>query len=210
MNANTNNNGRELSWDSLIEKESEFTLLDEGDYPFRVESFTRGRHGGSAKLPACPKAILKIAVLDPNTQKTLTTIEHNLFLHSSVEGLLSSFFIAVGLKKHGEPTKMNFEGAVGRTGMCHVYVDKWKGTDGKDKQSNKIKYFLDRKDDPTQPAQAAYQQPVPQTYSQPVQGAPQYAQGTGQSTPQYVQPNMPNTPTQTGVPQGWGNLPFVE
>lgn len=184
MNANTNNNGRELSWDSLIEKESEFTLLNEGDYPFRVESFTRGRHGGSAKLPACPKAILKIAVLDPNTQKTLTTIEHNLFLHSSVEGLLSSFFIAVGLKKHGEPTKMNFEGAVGRTGMCHVYIDKWKGTDGKDKQSNKIKYFLDRKDEPTQPAQAAYQQPV--------QGAPQYAQ----SAPQI------NT-----APQGWTAQP---
>ena len=195
---NTNNNGRELSWDSLIEKESEFTLLDEGDYPFRVESFTRGRHGGSAKLPACPKAILKIAILDPSTQKTLTTLEHNLHLHSTVEGLLSSFFIAVGLKKHGEPTKINFEGAVGRTGMCHVYVDKWKGTDGKDKQNNKIKYFLDRKEDakPVQPY-------MPQA---PAQNMPQYAQ----NAPQYVQPNMPNTPTQTGVPQGWGNLPFVE
>ena len=91
----TNNIGRELSWDSLIEKESEFTLLEEGDYSFRVESFTRGRHSGSAKLPACPKAILKISILDPATQSVLTTLEHQLFLYSTVEGLLSSFFIAV-------------------------------------------------------------------------------------------------------------------
>lgn len=144
----TNNIGRELSWDSLIEKESEFTLLEEGDYSFRVESFTRGRHSGSAKLPACPKAILKISILDPATQSVLTTLEHQLFLYSTVEGLLSSFFIAVGLKKHGEPTIIDFEGSVGKIGKCHVYIDTWKSSkDGSEKKSNKIKYFIDRKEE---------------------------------------------------------------
>ena len=43
---------RELDWNDEIEKDSDFTLLPEGDYDFTVESFERGRHPGSDKLPA--------------------------------------------------------------------------------------------------------------------------------------------------------------
>ena len=39
-----NNIERELDWDSEINKESEFTLLPEGDYNFTVVSFERARH----------------------------------------------------------------------------------------------------------------------------------------------------------------------
>ena len=131
---------RELGWDDQIEKESDFTILPEGEYYFTVKSFTRGRHAGSEKLPPCNKAILKIEVTNG---KDSTTIEHNLFLHTKCEGMLSQFFISIGLKKHGEPLVMNWNAVAGKKGRCKVYVDTWKGNNGQDMQSNKIKSFLD-------------------------------------------------------------------
>lgn len=136
----TNETERELGWDDNIQKESEFTLLPEGDYDFTVKSFTRGRHQGSDKLPACNKAIVKIEVADGTDT---TTIEHNFFLHTKCEGILSSFFIAIGQKKHGEPLKMNWNSAVGARGKCKVYIDKWTSNNGNEMQSNKIRKFLE-------------------------------------------------------------------
>jgi len=46
---------RELGWEDIISKDAdeyEYALLPEGDYNFTVESFERGRHPGSEKLPA--------------------------------------------------------------------------------------------------------------------------------------------------------------
>ncbi len=131
---------RELGWDSEIEKESDFVILPEGDYNFTVKSFTRGRHAGSAKLPACNKAILSIELSNGTDN---ATIEHNLFLHSKCEGILSAFFIAIGQKKHGEPLKMDWTKVTGATGKCKVYIDNWTSTNGNQMQSNKIKRFLE-------------------------------------------------------------------
>ena len=140
---------RELGWDDSIEKESDYVLLSEGEYDFTVKSLTRGRHTGSEKLPPCHKAILKLEV----TNGTDTaTIEHNLFLHTKVEGLLSQFFVSIGLKKHGEPLKMNWNDVPGTKGRCKVYIDVWKGKNGQDMQSNKIKSFLDPKTEAVQPS----------------------------------------------------------
>lgn len=38
---------RELGWDDEIVKESDFILLPEGDYNFKVAGFERARHEGS-------------------------------------------------------------------------------------------------------------------------------------------------------------------
>ena len=43
---------RELNWDDEISQESEFTLLEDGDYDFEVTKFERGRSNGSEKIPA--------------------------------------------------------------------------------------------------------------------------------------------------------------
>lgn len=136
----TDNFEREFNWDDQIEKESDFTLLPEGDYDFTVKSFTRGRHNGSDKLLACNKAIIKVEVTNGTDT---TTIEHNFFLHTKCEGILSAFFIAIGQKKHGEPLKMNWNAVTGARGKCKVYIDKWTGKDGAEMQSNKIKRFLE-------------------------------------------------------------------
>ena len=87
---------RELGWDDEIEKDSEdFLLLPEGDYDFVVESFERGRHNGSEKLPACNKAMLKLRI---DTPDGTALINHNLFLHTKTEGMISAFFTSIGQK----------------------------------------------------------------------------------------------------------------
>ena len=130
---------RELGWDDEIEKDSgEFILLPEGDYDFTVESFERSRHGGSEKLPACNKAILRLRI---DTEEGSALINHNLFLHTKTEGMISAFFTSIGQKKKGEKIKMNWNAVVGAKGRCKVGVHEWTGTDGEKWQGNDIKKF---------------------------------------------------------------------
>lgn len=130
---------RELGWDDEIEKDSgEFILLPEGDYDFTVESFERSRHGGSEKLPACNKAILRLRI---DTEEGSALINHNLFLHTKTEGMISAFFTSIGQKKKGEKIKMNWNAVVGAKGRCKVGVHERTGTDGEKRQGNDIKKF---------------------------------------------------------------------
>ena len=63
----------ELEWNgTLTEDAQEYVLLPAGDYDFTVDSFDRGRHGGSEKLPPCNKAILKIRITAPQGTAVLT------------------------------------------------------------------------------------------------------------------------------------------
>jgi hypothetical protein len=139
--ADQNNIPRELGWDETIEKDSEYVLLPEGDYNFGVMSFERGRHNGSDKLPPCNKATLKLNVWDDSGTQTIIT--KSLFLHSSVEGLLCSFFTSIGQRKHGEKLAMNWATVVGSFGRCHVKVRNYKKDDGSDGQANEITKFLE-------------------------------------------------------------------
>lgn len=154
---------RELGWDDEISQEKTYTLIQEGDYRFRVDKFERGRHnGGSGKLPPCNKAILTLSIIDEDGNRLLD-MNHNLFLHSSVEGLLSAFFISVGLKKHGEPLRMNWSAVTGTCGWCHIYIDKYTKDNGTEVEINRIKYFIDPEKAPSGatasvPAQQSSQQ----------------------------------------------------
>lgn len=139
--------GYELQWDSTIEKDSaEFTLIPDGDYPFKVMSFERGRHNGSDKLPACNKAILTLEVYGPET----VTMKHNLFLHSNTEGILCSFFTCIGQRKHGEKLSMNWNKVVGSTGKCKVIVKEFESNKeaGKMLKGNEIKKFYPPEEKP--------------------------------------------------------------
>lgn len=163
---------RALDWgDTISEESSSFQLIEEGDYEFTVIKLARGRHDGSEKLPPCAKAILTLGIIK-NGQK-VTEIEHNLFLHTKVEGLLSAFFLAVGLKKHGEPFQMNWQAVPGAKGMCHVYVDEYKKKDGTDGKSNKIKYFVDQ----NKASSVVSAPPVQTTSNNSQPAAPAFANG---------------------------------
>ena len=137
---------RELQWDDTIEKESsDFVLLPEGDYNFVVDSFERGRHGGSEKLPACNKAVLKLRV---ESDKGTALITHNLFLHTKTEGLLSAFFESIGQKKKGEKMAMNWSRVPGATGRAKVGIHTYVNKDGEERQSNDIKKFYPKENKP--------------------------------------------------------------
>lgn len=135
---------RELGWDDEIEKESNFTLLPEGDYDFTITGFERARHEGSEKIPPCNKAIVSVHIESPEGS---TTIQHNLFLHSKCEGWLSAFFISIGQKKHGEKLRMNWNNVIGAKGRCKVYIDKW-DRNGEKMQNNKIRMFYEPESSP--------------------------------------------------------------
>ena len=136
---------REFQWDDTITKDaSEFIILPEGDYNFTVESFERGRHPGSDKLPACNKAILTLRI---DTAEGTTKLTHNLFLHSKTEGLLSAFFSCIGQKKKGEPLKMNWQKVIGATGRCKIGIHTYT-KDGEERKNNDIKRFYPKDDGP--------------------------------------------------------------
>ena len=133
---------RELGWDDVITNEEggEFILLPPGDYEFTVSSFTRERHNGSTKLPPCNKAVLNILI---ETKEGRAVIKHQLFLHQKTEGLLCSFFRAIGQKKHGEALKMDWYKVECSKGRCQVGVREYTTDSGEVRQANEIKKFYD-------------------------------------------------------------------
>ena len=139
MNENTIEE-RELGREDTIQKDApEFEPLPEGDYEFTVESFERGRHNGSEKLPPCNKAILKLRV--KGTDGREVTVTHNLFLHTRTEGMLSAFFESIGQKKKGEPLRMNWQRVPGSKGKLKLGVHKYINKDGQERTSNDVKRF---------------------------------------------------------------------
>ena len=137
---------KELQWDDTITKDaSDFVLLPEGDYNFTVESFERGRHGGSEKPPPRNKAVLTLRI---EAAEGTVRITHNLFLHSKTEGMLSAFFSCIGQKKKGEPLKMNWGMVPGSSGRCKIGIHSYQNKDGEDRKSNDVKRFYPKEEGP--------------------------------------------------------------
>ena len=163
---------REYGWEDEISDEGkEFVLLPEGDYDFTVSKVDRARHNGSEKVPPCNMAKVTITIWG---EKDSIDITENLLLCNRFEWKLSQFFLALGLKKHGEPLRMNWGAVPGKRGKCRVYIDNFKGKNGEDRQSNKIKrfYAYDEQVETLSPKQPVYQQTYQQpqqTYQQPQQ-----------------------------------------
>ncbi len=138
-------NERELNWNDSIENDSSFILLKEGEYDFTVTKFERGRHNGSDKLPPCNKAILTLEI---NAPEGKVELKHNLFLHTKCEGMLCSFFTAIGLRKKGERLVMDWNKVMGARGRAKISIRNWKSQTGIDMQSNEVKKFLEPSDAP--------------------------------------------------------------
>lgn len=121
---------REYSWDDEIQNEDAFTLLDAGDYEFEIVKFERARHEGSEKIPPCNKAVVTFRVGE-------TTLTENFLLCSTLEWKLSQLFLSAGLKRHGEPLRMNWQALPGKRGVCKVIVHKYT-KDGSEREINRI------------------------------------------------------------------------
>ena len=130
-----------LGWDSAIEDDGQgFILLPEVDYDFTVTGFERGQHGGSAKVPACPKALLTLSV---DTPSGVAQVKTSLLLYKTVEWKLSSFFRSIGQKKHGERLVMDWNAVLGSSGRAHIVQREFTGNDGTQKKTNDVDYFID-------------------------------------------------------------------
>lgn len=124
--------------------------------------YDRGRHTPNpqnpGKLPACNKATVHLTIVANEGE---TELRHNLFLHSSTEGMLSAFFGAIGQKRKGEPLRMDWNAIIGKVGVCKVGSREYNGN-----KYNEVKGMIYAEDvDYTkvlnaQPGQ--YQQPAPQ------------------------------------------------
>lgn len=138
---------RALDWNDEIENDShQWTVIPEGDYHFGVIGFERGWHGGSEKIPACNKAVVRLTILGPEypfKPDRLGEVSTNLFLHSKFEWKLCQFFTAIGLRRHGEKLRMDWNRVMGAEGDCHIGIRKWTGNDGKEHESNEITEFYD-------------------------------------------------------------------
>lgn len=130
-----------MAWDAYIEQESEFVVLPEGDYEFRVTKFERAWFEGSAKVAPCNKAELELKFTADGIGST--TVKENLLLSKTTEWKLCEFFRCIGQKVHGTGVKMNWDAVLGAIGKAHLYVDEWQGNDGNTKKNNKVKYYID-------------------------------------------------------------------
>jgi hypothetical protein len=147
-NMNASAEERAFGWDDTIENDSpDFVVLPEGDYDFEVIDFERARHGGSDKLPPCNKAIVHIRIEGTDG---VTTIKHNLFLHSKTEGMLCAFFTGIGQRQKGEKLAMNWSKVVGATGRAKVGIRTFTRDDGSTMTFNEIKRFYEP--DPSAPS----------------------------------------------------------
>ena len=183
---------REFGWDDTIQQDSaDFVLLPEGLYNFVVKGFERGRHmpnpQNPGKLPACNKATVSIEI---EAAEGSTVLKHNLFLHSSTEGMLSAFFAAIGQKKKGEPLKMNWQTIVGARGVCKVGIRTYNGN-----QYNEVKAMLYPED--VNQAKVLNSQ-VQQAPQQPYNPMPPQQQQQ-QFQPQYQQPQQGGTWNNNGA-----------
>lgn len=130
-----------FDWDDTIENDGQdFVILPEGDYVFQVTNFERGRFPGSAKIPPCNKAALTLQV---KTDNGLANIKTDLILHKSLEWKLSSFFRAIGQKKHGEKLTMNWNTVVGSYGRAHIKQREYIGNDGNKRTANDVDKYYD-------------------------------------------------------------------
>ena len=131
---------RIMDWDDVIQDDGqEFVVLPEGDYTFTVTSFERGRFPGSAKIPACNKASLTIAI---DNDQGNATARFDLILYRTLEWKIASFFRCIGQKKHGEKVVMDWNKVVGARGKAHIKPRAYT-KDGEERQVNDVDRFLD-------------------------------------------------------------------
>ena len=135
----TNQDGYELDYDGVITKDSEFILITPGEYDFTVESFSLGYYNGGDKVPTCKRVDVNLIISAPEGD---VKVQKGFFLYSKFEWVLSSFFMSLGMKRKGEPLKMNWNATVGVKGRCKI----GRRSSNNGNEYNEVKEFIPRPD----------------------------------------------------------------
>jgi hypothetical protein len=130
--------GKEIGWEDSVEKGQDFVLLPAGDYDFEVESFERGRYEGSDKVPACPRAFLKLRIDGPDGASTV--ISESLLLYDRMQWKLAEFFLSIGAEEVDGRVKMNWNIVPRATGRATIEVQP--DRNDPNKKYNHVKKFL--------------------------------------------------------------------
>lgn len=109
-----------LGWDDeATASETEYTVLDPGEYAYRVDGFERGRFDGSDKMGPCPVAKLTLSCSNAAGQQG--TVVTRLYLTKRQQWKLTQFFKSCGLidasLPDGQAYRMPWDqvrGAIGR------------------------------------------------------------------------------------------------
>lgn len=132
-----------LDWDSEISRE-DFPMIPAGEHNFKVVSLDRAWFNGNEKLPAAPKAIL---LLEVDTEDGPMELRLDLILCAKLEWKLCQFFRCIGLKKEGEPLRMDWSRVVGAKGRAVFGIRSYVRKDGNKGKSADITRFLPWQED---------------------------------------------------------------
>lgn len=137
------NNDIILSWDAVIEDEGSskaWEPLEAGDYDFEVVNYDRsyGKDGVTPRLDLTLLVDGRVEVKD--------------WLHfkKKAEWKISQFLICIGMKKHGEPSKVDFDNLIGSKGRCRVSVRTFTKNNGEEGKGNNIDAYLEPKPQKTE------------------------------------------------------------
>lgn len=134
----------EVGWyDPISDGDNLKYILPVGDYKFVITDFEKGRHPGSAKLPACNKAMLTLLVDGPKGQVSVKT---DLFLSKSTEWKNAAFFRCIGLKKRGTEFRMCWDKVKGCEGWATFKPRTYADSTGKLHEINNVDKFIDPED----------------------------------------------------------------
>jgi hypothetical protein len=154
--------GQAFNWDDNAQvTDSQFELLPAGDYDYEVTNFKRERFDGSAKMAACPVAVLTLRCTNAQASGTGFC---RLFLNSKVVWRITQFFKSCGLLNpntaEGTSFPMSlFEQVVGCTGKVKVTITKSE-SNGRTYENNDFQFIVPKG---TAPAPATTYAPPQQT-----------------------------------------------
>lgn len=125
-----------LDWDSELENDGQqYVIVPPADYTFTVTDVERGNFNGSDKLPPCKMVTIKGTI---DTDLGNATFQENLYLVRKQEWKLSAFFRCIGMKKHGEKLRMEWNKVPGSRGKAKFKNELYKGN-----TYNRIDQFYD-------------------------------------------------------------------
>ena len=130
---------------------AETTVLPAGNYPFEVIKVEKAYYDGSAKIPSCNMAKVYMRIDGGELGNGL--VVENIYLVDKFQWKAAAFLRSIGLKKHGEDIQWRkLVQCDGERGRCEIFIDEYEKKDGSKGQSNKLRRFFDKEEEPPKKA----------------------------------------------------------